>query len=321
MLHGSVHVTHVEDNNSMQKRKLQIEAIMKNKMDRRNLNDYLKSMNEFKKTDHLSPLLTGCPAQANAIPPHVAETMTTTRSDINLRNNHRNQEPRSATTKERSIDQTFKNPNHLPPISHLHARIKKPTIRTGNERVKELRSIWTSAILLALGELLLERAVDHVGEAALLSRLLLERLRRVGRLRVPGPGQVGEPEEDSDEQEREKERSHAAARPRVQRAAAAEHAHRAQRWRIGFHRDPRKLPRNVSGSEVEDRAGRSDNHSVFFSCNKRRGIRLVYCDLGEKLPNAEHYEVGAHWTTGIRSHLGSDGCVFPMDCDGRSWTA
>ena len=27
---------------------------------------------------------TGCPAQAKAMPPHVADTMTTTRSDINL---------------------------------------------------------------------------------------------------------------------------------------------------------------------------------------------------------------------------------------------
>lgn len=27
---------------------------------------------------------TGCPAQAKAMPPHVAETMTTTRSDISL---------------------------------------------------------------------------------------------------------------------------------------------------------------------------------------------------------------------------------------------
>ena len=87
MFHGSVHVSHVDDNNNMQNRKLQIEAIMKNKMDHGNLTDYLKSMNEFKKTDHLFLLLTGCPAQANAIPPHVAETMTTTRSEINLRNN------------------------------------------------------------------------------------------------------------------------------------------------------------------------------------------------------------------------------------------
>lgn len=29
-------------------------------------------------------ILTGCPAQANAIPPHVADTITTTRSEINL---------------------------------------------------------------------------------------------------------------------------------------------------------------------------------------------------------------------------------------------
>ena len=28
--------------------------------------------------------LTGCPAQAKAMPPQVADTMTTTRSDINL---------------------------------------------------------------------------------------------------------------------------------------------------------------------------------------------------------------------------------------------
>lgn len=29
-------------------------------------------------------VLTGCPRQAKAIPPHVADTITTTRSDINL---------------------------------------------------------------------------------------------------------------------------------------------------------------------------------------------------------------------------------------------
>lgn len=32
-------------------------------------------------------ILTGCPAQAKAIPPQVAETITTTRSDMNLSNN------------------------------------------------------------------------------------------------------------------------------------------------------------------------------------------------------------------------------------------
>lgn len=35
---------------------------------------------------------TGWPAQAKAIPPHVAETMTTTRSDINLNITHVKQE-------------------------------------------------------------------------------------------------------------------------------------------------------------------------------------------------------------------------------------
>jgi hypothetical protein len=31
------------------------------------------------------PVITGCPAQAKAIPPQVADTMTTTRSDISLK--------------------------------------------------------------------------------------------------------------------------------------------------------------------------------------------------------------------------------------------
>lgn len=33
---------------------------------------------------------TGCPAQANAMPPQVAETMTTTKSDINLQKSNKN---------------------------------------------------------------------------------------------------------------------------------------------------------------------------------------------------------------------------------------
>jgi len=43
--------------------------------------------NDVEIRENKSRVLTGCPRQAKAIPPHVADTITTTRSDMNLRSN------------------------------------------------------------------------------------------------------------------------------------------------------------------------------------------------------------------------------------------
>jgi len=40
--------------------------------------------NDVEIRENKSRVLTGCPRQAKAIPPQVADTITTTRSDINL---------------------------------------------------------------------------------------------------------------------------------------------------------------------------------------------------------------------------------------------